>query len=275
MGEKLLGSESVNVYKLLTDNGYENQNGYYVKTFDFGKMAFNLKQRTVTLSLNDEDVYYQYSPDFSYHLYSYADGECTYNKYAGISTNCYNSDKIKIEEAYKNYIEKELKELDIQLYDLELYYNSMINNGSWSTYQANRYDVYPTLNSNIVNVDEDLATYVYKEFSRQNADIRSTSVLVNYRGKEAVFYFEDKTFTYGNDNLIYDWRNEVVRNSSCTYDFKEAINCSDSEIEKAKELRYIMTSILGDYWLLKKELHIYANSRRLYDKTLGGYKDVE
>ena len=275
MGEKLLADDAINVYQTLIENGYTSQSGYYVKSFDFGKVAFNLKQRTVTLSPYDEDIYYQYSPDLSYHLYTYADGECTYNKYAGISTNCYDSDKVKITDSYKKYIEPILDELEINLFDLELYYTMMIDNGTWSSYQVNRYDIYPSLNENIVGVDEDVATYVYKEFVRHDADIRSTSVRIDFRGKDAVFYFEDKTFTYGDSNLVYDWRNEVVHSSSCIYDFNEGIGCSEQEIEKTKELRYTLSHILDDYWLLKKELHIYANSRRLYDKTLGGYKNVE
>lgn len=275
MGEKLLSGESVNIYQKLMADGYQNFEGYYVKEFDYGKVAFNLKQQNVTLALNNETTYFQYNPDFSYHMYSYLDGECTYNKYADISSNCYDVDEAQITEKYERYIEPLLSDLGINIYDLELYRNMMIENGTWSQYQVNRYNTYPNINSSIVSIDEDIATYVYKEFVRRNADIRNTSILVNYKGKDAVFYFEDKTFVYGNSSMVYDWKNEMIRIGKCEYDFKSNKECSDKEIEDAKNLRYIFQAILDDYGLLKKELHIYANSRRIYDKTLGGYKNVE
>ena len=38
-------------------DGYQNFEGYYVKEFDYGKVAFNLKQQNVTLALNNETTY--------------------------------------------------------------------------------------------------------------------------------------------------------------------------------------------------------------------------
>lgn len=277
LSDKLINIDSKNVYQILMANNYVANNGFYVKNFDYGKLAFNLKGRNITLHLNGTDAYYQYSPDYNHHVYTYKNGECTYNKYANISSNCFSSDKEVIQYNYDQYIIPELEKLGLHLYDLDLYYDMMIANGTWNTYQYYKYDTYPNLSESIINVDEDIAMYLYKEFLARNAEMRSTSFSVNYRGKVATFYFEDKTFTYGDSNLIYDWRNEIVTYDKCRYDFgtSSAENCSDAEKVLAKELKYTMQSILDSYGLIKKELHIYANSRRIFDKTLGGAIDAE
>lgn len=275
LGEFQLQREFKNVYQLLTAKGFENIDGYYVASYDFGKVAFNLKQKTVTVYLKDEEAYYQYNPDYDYHKYTYLDGESTYNRYdEGRSANCSGEDKLDIVNVYEDYLEPILEDMGIELYDLDVYYNFMIDKGEWSGYHTNMYDTYPNLSSDIVNIDEEIAGYVRHEFEKHGATIRDTSIEVSYKNQLAVFYFEDKTFMYGTNHVLYDWKNDVAKVGKCIYDYASDIGCSESEVQAAVETRNAYRNILDSYGLIKKELHQYANSLRLYDKTLGGDSDA-
>ncbi len=276
LGEFRLSKPFLNVYQVLMKDGYYNMDGYYVKDFEFGKVAFNLKQATITVWKSDEEAYYQFDANYDYHKYTYLGGESTYNKYdEDRSSNCSADDESDILNAYDECLESVLDELGVELYDLQVYKQYMIDSGEWSGYQNNVYDVYPNLNADMVNIDEEIAAYVRHEFESHGATIRDTSIEVSYNEKLAVFYFEDKTFIYGTNHVLYDWKRDVASVGKCIYDYASDIGCSESDVKAAKETRSAYQSILNNYGLLTKELHQYANSLRLYDKTLGGESDAE
>ena len=245
--------EFINIYQLLNTNGFQEFEGKQYKEYSFGTVFFDLKRKQISIDMGNNTIHAFINQTM--YQYSYKDGECKYNPSLGISTNCYSKDKKYLEETYSLLKHEVLEPLGLLLIDLDNYYQRMIELGKWEDVSYT-YPIYPRMNENIIYTDSDIPPYVNKIMQRRNGMIYPYSIEVNYRSKKATFYFEDKTFTYEGIKGVYDFCDNIV------------INGED-------ELATIYYRILNDFGLNSEELQIYANTTRLYDKTLGGSKDVE
>lgn len=258
--------EMVNLHQLFLEHSYKEENGFYVKHFEDYSLAINVKGRAITLYTNN--TYYRYLSDHSGKKYSLENGYCTYNNYLDYSDNCFNSDIEEITSHYDNKVEPELLRLGLHLYDLDLYYNAMLEK-KWGEVRSFEPERFPVFNKEIYTPDPDSEEYVNVMLSKRGAAFTDYLIQVDYKGTQARLYYEDKTFTLANSNAVYYFGLDKGYYNGCSYDFKNGKgNCTEEQKKELKEVKSALYGLLDRAHLNMNELQLCFNVTNKFDKNI-------
>lgn len=255
-----------NLHQVFLKNGYHEENGFYVKHFDNYSLAINVKGRAITLY--KDLAYYRYLSDHSGKSYSLKEGYCTYNSFTNQRDNCYDLDVDRITYNYETFVKPELQQMNLQLYDLDIYYDAMMKL-KWDNVRFFEPDRFPTFNRDIYTPDPDSKAYVLGMFERKGAKLSNYTIEISYKDTKGIFYYEDKTFTLANSDALYSFGLDKGFFNGCYYDFESSKgDCGTQAVKELKELKNTMYRILDSVGLNINELHLCFNVTDKFDKNI-------
>lgn len=256
----------MNLHQVLLNSGYKETNGFYEKHFDGYSLAFNVKGKAI--NLYKDGIFYRYLSDSTGMKYGLEEGYCSYNVYEHLEDNCIDEDVSEITSYYDSLVHPELVRLGLHLYDLDLYYDAMLNLkwGEVRVFEPNRF---PTFDKSIFTPDPESESYFNLMLSYRNAVFTDYSISVNYGGTRGIFYYEDKTFTLVNSSAVYNFGSDVGFCDGCSYNFKNGRGtCSDAKVAEIVRVKNAMYGVLDRANLNANELNLCFNVTGKYDKTI-------
>lgn len=256
----------VNLHQLFLNSGYKEENGFYEKHFDGYSLAFNVKGRAITLYT--DGTYYRYLSDSTGMKYGLYGGYCSYNLYDNLVNNCVNGDVDEITSYYDSLVHPELVKLGLHLYDLDLYYNAMLEL-KWDEVRFFEPNRFPTFDASVYTPDPESESYFNLMLSYRGATFNDYYISVGYGSTKAIFYYEDKTFSLADSDAVYNFGIDVGFYDGCSYDFETGKgSCSEAKVSELKRVKNAMYAVLDRAHLNTNELQLCFNVTGKYDKTI-------